>query len=317
MPPASSLISLPVSTGINSTTFTTWATGSLPTTSTGVGTPISALGYGHHPLVPPLPASHPGLSLSPASDPIPHLLVQRIQAGQFIEMRDLLVDNIGLINQLTSLHGTVSLTPTTINRTRLREVTSLISWIYCFNAYAAVRTSDPTTRSMLAYSRLLIREALRHGGSGWMEYDRVFRRQLAINPTMPWNTLEPSLQAATILGQRNSTGMFCSICQECDHTANQCALAPLQQQVRSYIGGGPSIPSPNRPPRRPESLARICVSWNKGRCTVSGCSYRHICAGCHRDHKARVCPELPLTSEYKQLTQTPAASGIITPPAQR
>ena len=177
--------------------------------------------------------------------------------------------------------------------------------------------SDPNTRSMLAYSRLLICEALCHGGSGLMEYDRVFRRQLAINPTMPWNTLEPSLQAATILGQRNSTGMFCSICQECDHSANQCALAPLQQQVRSYIGGEPSMPSPSRPPRCPESLARICVSWNKGLCTVSGCSYRHICAGCHCDHKARVCPELPLTSEYKQLTQTPASSGIITPPAQR
>ena len=57
--------------------------------------------------------------------------------------------------------------------------------------YVAVRTPDPATWDMLAYSRLLIREALRHGGSGWMEYDRVFRKQLSINPCLVWNTLEP------------------------------------------------------------------------------------------------------------------------------
>ena len=280
-------------------------------TCTSEGTPPAASGYGNRLHFPPLPASHPGLSLSPASDPIPHLLVQRIQAGQLVEMRDLLVDNIALINQLTSLNSTVSLPLSTVSRTRLREVPNLISWLYCFNVYVAVCKTDPATRNMLAYSRLLIQEALRHGGSGWMEYDRVFRRQLSINPSMPWNTLEPSLQAATVLGQRTSSGIFCSICQECYHTANQCALAPLQQQVRG--SDGLSMPSSNCPPRRPKSLARICVSWNKGRCTVSGCTYRHICAGCHRNHKARVCPDLPLTSEYKQgsgPTQGSVSTGV-------
>ncbi len=38
------------------------------------------------------PLSRPGLILSPASDPVPHSLVQRIQAGQFIDMRELLTD---------------------------------------------------------------------------------------------------------------------------------------------------------------------------------------------------------------------------------
>ena len=92
-----------------------------------------------------------------------------LQAGQFVEMRDLLANNIALLNQLSSLHGTATLPLTTVNHTRLREVPSLVSWVYCFNAYVAVRTSDPATRDMLAYSRLLIREALRHGGNGWFD----------------------------------------------------------------------------------------------------------------------------------------------------
>ena len=91
-------------------------------------------------------ASQPGMSLSPTSDPIPRGLVQRIQSGQFVEMRDLLGDNIALLNQLSSLHGTMTLPLGTVNRTRLREVPSLVSWLYCFIAYVAVRTGDQIIR---------------------------------------------------------------------------------------------------------------------------------------------------------------------------
>ena len=129
---------------------------------------------------------------------------------------------------------------------------------------------------MLAYSRLLIREALRHGGSGWLEYDRVFRRQLAINPLMQWNTIDPGLQAATILGQRTVTGVFCTLCQECDHSADQCALAPIQQQTQ-VVPQPPSSstqPAGTRPPKRPESRLHICINWNKGVCRRDPCTYR-------------------------------------------
>ncbi len=160
--------------------------------------------------------------LSPAADLIPQALVHRIQNGQFIEMHDLMA---ALLNQLSALNGLLNVPSST--RTRLRDVPSLVSWLFCFSTYVAVRTSDPLTRNMLTYSRLLIREALRHGlGGGWMEYDRIFRCQLAINPALSWNTLEPGLQAATILGQNRSVGIFCSLCRECDHDAIQCALAP-------------------------------------------------------------------------------------------
>ena len=153
-------------------------------------------------------------------------------------MRDLLADNIALMGQLSSLHGTLPLPPTTIQRTWLREVPSLASWMYCFAAYIAIH------------------EALRHGGTGWAEYDRVFQRQVSINPVLSWNMLEPSLQAATILGQRTSDGILCTICQECDHTNNQCAMAPFQQQLQPL----PPVVTPAAPsrlPRRPETLQHM------------------------------------------------------------
>ena len=145
----------------------------------------------HLPIQTPLTLSNPsrpGLILSPACDLIPQSIVQRVQSGQFVEMQDLLADNIALMGQLSSLHGTLPLPPTTIQRTRLREVLSLASWMYCFAAYIAIRTPDDLTHRMLAYARLIIHEALRHGGTGWAEYDRVFQRQVSINPALSWNT---------------------------------------------------------------------------------------------------------------------------------
>ena len=190
--------------------------------------------------------------LSPAAEPIPYSIVQRIQSGHFVEMRNLLADNIALLNQLSSFQGTVTLPRFVVTCTWLGDVPSLVSWLYCYNAYIAVCTSDPLARDMLAYSRLLIREALRHGGSGWLEYDRVFRCQLAINCLLSWNTIDPGLQVATILGQRGSSWMFCTLCCECDHTTSQCALAPVQQQTQA-MPKPPTVttqpPVSSRPPK--------------------------------------------------------------------
>ena len=219
-----------------------------------------------------------GLILSPAADPVPYRLVQRICSGEFVEMRDLLADNIALHDQLEDLHGhTTSLDP------RLREVPSLASWVYCFAAYMAVHTKDLRTRDMLAYCRLIIREALRHGGSGWQEYDRTFRRQVAVDPHLPWHSLHPGLQAATVLSGRGAAGgMFCSVCREVDHSSAQCALAVVQQRVFTPAG------AQGLRSRRSEN---ICASWNRRNCTFPGtCVFWHVCSICLGDHKMISCP---------------------------
>ena len=111
----------------------------------------------------PQPASTSGLVLSPAAEPFPRKLVDKVISGQFIKMRELLADNIALLYQLEAMHGYSPLHLVGAARPRLREVSSLTTWCYCFLGYMAIRTSDPTTRDQLAYARLIIREALRHG----------------------------------------------------------------------------------------------------------------------------------------------------------
>ena len=118
-----------------------------------------------------LPPTRVGLTLSPAAE--------ISQTGKFMEMKELLADNMTLISQLDTVSGLLASHMLGAARPCLRQVTSLPIWCYCFMGYMALRTA---TRDQLAYARLLIKEAQRHGGLGWLDYDRAFRQQAATDP---------------------------------------------------------------------------------------------------------------------------------------
>ena len=167
---------------------------------------------------------------------------------------------------------------------------------YLVLLFPAICTTDPATRDQLAYALLLIREQQRHGGQGWIDYDRAFRQQAASDPSLRWNNLLPGLQAATILGQRSGQGAFCTLCRECDHTRAQCALAYLHPPVSN---GPVALRDPGV--RRRSAVPNVCISWNQGACTYPGrCSYRHVYATCQQDHQAKDCAQTPEGSLYKQ-----------------
>lgn len=261
-----------------------------------------------------------GFSLSPATEPFPRKLVDRVRSGQYVDMRDLLNDNIALVQQLGAFSSHSACLPALPGalRPRLREITTLPSWIYCFLAYIAMRSPDAATRDMLAYARLVVREAQRHGGTGWLDYDRVFRQQAALDPTLRWNTLQASIQAATLIGQAAGSGTICTLCREPDHTADHCALTYLQQPAdRPSVGARPPTRS-RYPARRRQEPKPLCASWNKGQCLYpSWCSYRHICATCHGQHRARDCGDTPADSEYKRGAAHQGQRQVANPPRTR
>lgn len=301
LPPASvagssTILATPVTAVVPSQ----WSTGPLLQTSSGDP------GSGSLPNF--LSAPPAGLTLSPVLGIIPHKLVEKARLGSYIEMREFLRDNILLLEQLETLQGSMpqlSAIPGSA-RPRLRDVTSPLAWVHCFLTYMGACTSDPTTRSQAAYACLILMEAQRHGGRGWLEYDKAFRRQAAGNSSLRWDIIDQGIQASTI----NNRGLYCNTCNQTDHTTNQCALSFFQPPASMEQGvtppSQPSGPEKYRTkasrsgPYRREMVNNICISWNKGRCHFPGkCVFRHICASCQAKHMAKDCP-VTATSLYRQ-----------------
>ena len=184
---------------------------------------------------------------------------------------------------------------------RLREVSTLPSWIYCFLAYVAILAPDQATRDRLAYARLIIHQAQQHGGSGWQAYDRVFRQQAALDSTLPWNQLHPGIQASTMFGGQGQSS-FCTLCRGLDHSATNCALAYMEQPTRPRH---PTTSTQVPCTRRPETASySLCVSWNRGKYLFpNGCKFRHVCSTCYQHHRAMECPGAKETPTPRPATQ--------------
>ena len=146
--------------------------------------------------------------------------------------------------------------------------------------YMAIRTLDPSTRDQLVHG---ICTPCDQGGStplGWLDYDRAFHQQAAADPSLRWNTLQPGLQASTILGQRNrQEASFCTLCHGVDHVRAQCALMYLH-------------PSARRSPPGSYNAGIKCKSGISASCRTKApvCTkVTHVCVTCYLRQKAQDC----------------------------
>ena len=191
-------------------------------------------------------------------------------------MKELLPDTMENVTQAPSQQ-----------KPKQREIRSILTWLPAFITYTAILADHVPycTRELLAYMRLIIREARRSSDNGWLNYDRIFRQNAAANPLLSWANLDPSLHASFCSKSSRST---CSLCNEPDHWADECATHH-QTSVQP-------LPPPIKSERR-----RVCLSWNSGQCMLPGsCTFLHVCATCREPHRARDCQQTPLDSMFKR-----------------
>ena len=195
----------------------------------------------------PKPAVSPSLSSQPlpfrmasSLPPVPPKLVRKIQALEFVEMRELLPDNLAPVERLEALPVHMG---QSARNPEQREIASLHTWTSSFATYVAVLSQAHPSRvvDMLAYMRIIIREAHKHGGMGWLTYDAVFRRNQQGLDT-PWNIIDPSLHTAYIAGQNRQPITPRRHCHETDHGAEDCALAPIIPATTPTPAGENGIP---------------------------------------------------------------------------
>ena len=157
-------------------------------------------------------------------------------------------------------------------------------------------------RQLLAYQTLIVREARRCGGKGWLAYDSYFRQQAVGDSDVDWSRINQSLYAVTFIAQGDrDKGRCCILCLESDHVAEQCALHTPSSKQSSFrkpekgMGDGRDSPS-----GRGRSSARMaCFAWNQGDCRFPACKYRHVCVRCSGEHRISQCPMLKGDKESK------------------
>ena len=230
---------------------------------------------------------------------VPAKLVKEIQAMEFINMRELLPDNIALSERLEALPRAA------LHQAHAqREIDSLLTWMGAFLIYMAVMNDahPEKTKSLLVYMRSLVEEARRNKGFNWRGYDTIFRRNAGVDKDKDWATLDHSLHAACLSVSAGKTekgaSMLCSLCAGADHSAALCALKSLQQATSMPPN---LVPPPRSPPggsSSPRVGPHICLLWNRGRCAFPGvCNFTATCRG---SHPAKDCADTPLDSAFKR-----------------
>ena len=184
-----------------------------------------------------------------------------------------------------------------------------------FATYVAIVAEAHPARvgDMLAYMRLIVREAGKFGGNGWLTYDAVFRRN-QVGVSTPWNFIDASFHQVYIANQQGRVSVPCRHCLEVDHVSADCAVVAVLPKSRDGTADSPSTTKAlERSWAKGKRIAPynrqrpICSSWNNGSCKFPGiCAYAHICSNCYGSHQATACRERPFTG-------IPSAAG--TPPA--
>ena len=115
--------------------------------------------------------------------------------------------------------------PPPANPSHLRDIRDPLSWATCFMAFVV---DSKETRELMAYGKIIISLAQKHGGLGWATYDTMFRQEVAAGAEAVWSQLYSSLMAATVLGAGGEQALRpCSHCQASDHRSQECTLAFL------------------------------------------------------------------------------------------
>ena len=94
--------------------------------------------------------------------PVPQKLVLRIQAGEYVDMAELLPDWLG-INEGPPVDGDKE-----DKKQKRRQVSNILEWIQCYSIYMAVWTQKFSRKiqDMLGYQALIVEARMEYEGEG-------------------------------------------------------------------------------------------------------------------------------------------------------
>ncbi len=231
----------------------------------------------------------PPFVLSEALPVVPGKLVKKIQSGDYVEMAELLKDNVEAERRRVAAGDSGQ-----TGRTCRREVPDFDSWLQCFSLYAAVVCAKypQKARELWAYQALMLAEYRKCGGRGWHLYDSAFRQQITNLETVDFSKVNQGLYATTFLAY-GGKGQFCGRCMASDHSQEDCALNPRREvpvvQLQEQRSAGSRREEPQGDTRRRRGRRGACYAFNDGRCSLPYCRFEHVCSVCGGEHRKPAC----------------------------
>ncbi len=223
---------------------------------------------------------------------VPAMLVKRILKGEYIDMAELLRDNVEAERRRVSGNE-----GSQVPRSGRRELPDFESWLQCFSSYAALvcQMYPQKARELWAYQAMMVSEHRKCGGRGWLLYDSAFRQQITSLKEVDFSKINQSLYSTTFLAY-GGRRQCCTHCMLSDHPTEECALHPgrdvpvvqIQDQyskrARRPDGSGGSSDHLRRAGRR-----GACYAYNDGRCSLPYCRFEHVCSLCGGNHRRTAC----------------------------
>ena len=188
---------------------------------------------------------HGPFVVGPGYSPIPEKLVTKIRTGQFIDLADLLAENLKgrETEPQTYLDGRLLVTS---SKNRIQEITDIVTWIEAFTVYLWILCSAHPSRwqDMTQCKLLILKTSRQFPGKAWLHYDIAFCKDAAVSGLVDWSLMNLDLYNF--------------------HTRATLLQASLSSDV------------PSSASRMLASSTNICRSWNDGTCRwpFGQCRYR-------------------------------------------
>ena len=206
--------------------------------------------------------------VGPGYAPVPYKLVSKITAGLFVDLADLLPDNIRAqeIEPQAFLEGKLVVSG---SKKRVIEIADIVTWIEAFTIFSMIlcHTFPSRWKDLNQYKLLIIQTARRFSDKSWLHYDIAFRKEAAASGSTDWFHMHPDLYNF--------------------HTRSPVTTSAASGSSTSSAS---SLTEPLGSSGNPRS-SQYCHSWNDGRCRwpFGRCRFRHSCESCHGDHPRIHC----------------------------
>ena len=257
------------------------------------------------------PSTSPSTSQSAALPSVPTKLCQRILRGEFVNLDELLPENLSkqpkeqICWQASSADTHAPLTISLPDTTARRKVVDMSSWVQAFTNYAAtvLRWAPERAAELMGYQALISQAFQNFQNSAVLAYDREFRALISQSAGRRLDEVDTTLWAMKFTGQARSSCPRCMIHHSRDHCFQRLfrgrGASPGAFPSASSFGSHVQ-PQPQRPSPRAVTITRTvasptnattepCRNFNRGRCNFASCPRPHVCLTCGSQHPALHC----------------------------